>query len=527
MSHILDDIYNHKEFFFWSMFQKMDTSELDMLTIIEKVNKLNSKYFKVIENNFETIADPFLFKYDEHMYVFFEKINNKRWVNRLKEGTGEIYCSKLTEENGILSFSTPVLALKEIQHLSYPFLIKDKETIYMIPEQRRTGRLELYKCEVFPNEWKLERTLLKGNFIDSTLFYYNDMYWLFTISTNRRNVEFKEQIYYTDDLAAGNWKLHSILRVTNKIESRRGAGNIFIKDGKIYRPIQNNKDYYGQRVMFLEITKLTTTEYEEKTVGVLNRNIHTFNMLDGWIVLDSHNLNRRFFEADYERSISRWNTKSNRKIMIDKYYKEIGDWLRNRESKNVLDIGINMFNIYNKSYFNNESIKYHQMDISVPTELKERLESKVIVDSFIELEKRNPEYIDFFDVIISYGVLGYIEFTPKQIADYLLTAYSLLKKDGKLYLKLDKKHMDETFLKENIVTEKELLEYFKTSHNIEENEDITLYEISKVLETMVNLLNTTKKVELNLEIKKIKKEYIEPDYNLDDEHIFYVLVKKE
>ncbi len=37
----------------------------------------------------------------------------------------------------------------------------------------------------------------------------------------------------------------------------------------------------------------------------------------------------------------------------------------------------------------------------------------------------------------------------------------------------------------------------------------------------------TKKVELNLEIKKIKKEYIEPDYNLDDEHIFYVLVKKE
>jgi len=70
MSHILDDIYNHKEFFFWSMFQKMDTSELDMLTIIEKVNKLNSKYFKVIENNFETIADPFLFKYDDEIFVF-------------------------------------------------------------------------------------------------------------------------------------------------------------------------------------------------------------------------------------------------------------------------------------------------------------------------------------------------------------------------------------------------------------------------------------------------------------------------
>jgi hypothetical protein len=492
MSCILDDIYSKKEFFFWSMFQKMDTT-LDMSKIIEKINKVNSKYFKVIQNNFETLADPFLFKYNEEMYVFFEKINNDRWVERLKEGTGEIYCSKLTDVDGILSFSKPVLALKETQHLSYPFLIQDKDNIYMVPEQRRFGRLDLYKCVVFPDEWKLERTLLKGNFVDSTIFYYNDMYWLFTICTNRINVEFKEEIYYTDNLATGDWKLHSTLRVTNKIESRRGAGNIIVKDGKIYRPVQSNKDYYAQGVLFLEITKLTTAEYEERTVGILNRNIHTFNMLDDWIVIDSHNLNRRFFEPDYERSISRWNTKSNRKIMIDKYYKEIGDLLRNRDSKNVLDIGINMFNIYNKSYFNNQNIKYYQIDISVPTELKERLESKVIVDSFIELEKRYPAYIDFFDVIISYGVLGYIEFTPKQIVEYLITASSLLKKDGRLYLKLDKKHMNESFHKKNIVTEKLLLEYFKTCDVIEQVEN---------------------------------KDPIQPDYIIGDEYLFYVLVKK-
>jgi hypothetical protein len=520
------------------MFQKMDTSKLDMLTIIEKINKINSKYFKVIHNNFETLADPFLFKYGEDIYVFYEKINNKRWVNRLKEGTGEIYCSKLTDVDGILRFSKPILALKQTQHLSYPFLIQDKDNIYMMPEQRRAGYLELYKCEVFPNEWKLERTLLKGNFIDSTLFYYNELYWLFTISTNRRNIEYKEQIYYTDNLTSGEWILHSIVQVTNKIESRRGAGNIFIKDGKIYRPVQSNTDYYAQRLKFLEITKLTTTEYEEKEVGLLNRNIHTFNMLDDWIVMDSHNINKRFFEPDYERSISRWNTKSNRKIMIEKYYKDIGEWLRNKESKNVLDIGINMFNIYNKSYFNNESIKYYQMDITVPIEIKEKLDSTVIVDSFIGLEKRSPEYIDFFDVIISYGVLGYIEFTPQQITQYLITASALLKKDGKLYLKLDNKHMEQTFLKENIVTETQLLEYFKTINNIENVDDIedneqdfTLYEISKLLATMVNLLNTTKKVELNLEIKQIKndvikKDQIVPDYILGEEHIFYVLSKK-
>ena len=527
MSHILDDIYNSKKLFFWTMYQKLDTS-LDMPTIIEKINKINSKYFKVIDNNFETMADPFLFKYGDEMYVFFEKINNDRWSERLKEGTGEIYCTKLTDIDGILSFSTPVLVLKEDFHLSYPFLIKDKDNIYMMPEQRRSGRLDLYKCEVFPNEWKLERTLLKGNFIDSTLFYYNEMYWMFTISTNRKNAEYKEQLYYTDDIATGDWNLHSDLRVTNKIESRRGAGNIIVKDGKIYRPVQNNKDYYGQSVLFLEITKLSITEYEEREVGILNRNIHTFNMLDGWIVIDSHNRNKLFFEQDYERSISRWKTKSNRIIMIDKYYKTIGDMLRNRESKNVLDIGINMFNIYNKSYFNNERIQYYQIDISVPTTLKEKLESNLILDNFIELEKRYPEYIDFFDVIISYGVLGYVEFTPTQITNYLLTASKLLKKDGRLYLKLDKKHMIEKFHTENIVNEDQLLEYFKTEET--NKEDITLDEISKLLGTIVNILNTTKKVEINLEIKQIKndikKEDIVPDHNLEDEHVFYVLVKK-
>jgi hypothetical protein len=522
------------------MYQKMDTS-LDMSKIIEKVNKLNSKYFKVIQNNFETLADPFLFKYGEEMYVFFEKINNDRWIERTNEGTGEIYSCKLSEINGILTCSKPVLSLTEDHHLSYPFLIKDRDNIYMLPEQRKCGRLELYKCILFPNKWKSVKTLLKGNFIDSTLFYYNHIYWLFTISTNKKNTEFKEQLYYASELVTRKWTLHSTLQISNKINSRRGAGNIILKDGKIYRPVQHNKDYYGQRVMILEITKLSITEYEEKTVGLLNRNIHTFNMLDDWIVIDSHNKNRRFFEPDYERSISRWNTKSNRKLMIDKYYKDIGEWLRYRDSKNVLDIGINMFNIYNKSYFNNENIKYYQIDINVPNEVKDKLESTVIMDNFINLDKKYKEYTDYFDVIISYGVLGYVEFTQEQIGNYLLTASNLLKRDGKLYLKLDKKHMNDTFRTENIVKQEQLFQYFKTGDIVEEVEskdiieekgdDITMEEISKLLGTIVKLLNTTKKVELNLEIKQtkndvIKKEQIIPDHILDDEHVFYVLIKK-
>ena len=480
MSHILDDIYRHNDIFFWTMCQKID-STLSMKKIIERINKINSKHFKTIDNNFETLADPFLFKYGDDMYMFFEKINNERWNKRLNQGTGEIYCSKLFDVDGKLTYSKPTLALSTENHLSYPFLIKKGENIYMLPEQKLSGGLELYKCISFPNEWKLLKTLLKGNFVDSTIFYYNKMYWLFTISIDKRNTSYKEELYYAEQLVTKNWTHHSTINDTEKMQSRRGAGNIFIKDGKIYRPVQYNKDYYGQSILMLEIPKLSTTEYEERQVGIINRNIHTFNMLDNWIVIDSHNKNKSFFEPDYERSISRWNTKSNRKIMMDKYYKEIGEWLRGRDTQNVLEIGINMFNIYKKSYFNNECINYYQIDIEVSNEIKKKLESTVIIDNFIGLENRSTQYIDYFDVIISYGVLGYIEFTQKEILQYLETASKLLKKDGKLYLKLDIKHMKEKFKKENIVTDKNILVYFKTdeTNKLKVDNEFMFYVLSK------------------------------------------------
>jgi len=474
MSNVLDDVYKKSEHFFWTMYQKIDSS-LSIEQIIERVNKINSKHFKIIENNMETLADPFLFKYGDDMYLFFEKINNQRWNDRSGEGTGEIYCSKLLDLDGKLIYSEPTLVLSKEYHLSYPFLIKDGDNVYMLPEQKQSGQLELYKCISFPNQWESVKILLKGKFVDSTIFYYDNMFWLFTITTDKRNTTFKEQLYYAEKLVTRNWTLHSTINDTDKMSSRRGGGNIFIQNGKIYRPVQCNKDYYGQSVLMLEITKLSKTEYTERPVGILNRNIHTFNMLDNWIVIDSHNKNKNFFEKDYERSVSRWNTKNNRKIMIDKYYKEIGEWLRGRETKNVLDIGINMFNIYNKSYFNNEDIHYYQMDIEVSAEMKKKLESTVIVDNFIGLEKRHPQYIDHFDVIISYGVLSYIEFRPNEIQEYLETASKLLKKDGKLYLKIDKKHMEEKFRKENIVRDEQIVRYFKNlNHQDSLKEDIII-----------------------------------------------------
>ena len=295
MDNLLQDINKTKDIFFWTMFQKIDMNDVNINLLIDNINKVNSNYFKVISNTTETLADPFLLKYNDQMYVFFEKINNTRWNTRLGEGTGEIYSSKLTSIDGVLSYSEPELALSINSHLSYPFLIKENDIIYMIPEQRKTGRLDLYKCLEFPNRWENVKTLLTGNFSDSTLFYYNNIYWLFTIQSDRKNIEYKENLYYSSTLLNEEWKFHSTIKITNKKSSRRGAGNIFVKNNKIYRPVQNNKVYYGQGILMLEIKKLTECEYQETLVGEIGRNIHTINILDDWIVLDSNNNNKNFF----------------------------------------------------------------------------------------------------------------------------------------------------------------------------------------------------------------------------------------
>jgi hypothetical protein len=295
MNKLVEDINKTKEIFFWTMFQKIDMNDANISILIDNINKVHSNYFKVISNTTETLADPFLLKYNDQMYVFFEKINNTRWNRRLGEGTGEIYISRLTDIDGVLTYTEPVLALSINSHLSYPCLIQENDTVYMIPEQRKTGKLDLYECVKFPTKWENVKTLLTGNFSDSTIFYYNNIYWLFTTQAEKKNTKYKENLYYSSTLLNENWKFHSTLKVTDKRHSRRGAGSIFVKNNKIYRPVQNNKDYYGQGILMLEITKLTESEYEETVVGEIGRNIHTINILDNWIVIDSNNKNNNFF----------------------------------------------------------------------------------------------------------------------------------------------------------------------------------------------------------------------------------------
>ncbi len=69
------------------------------------------------------------------------------------------------------SAGAPEPVLSRDTHLSYPFLMRDEGQLYMVPESRATGEVELLRATDFPLGWARDRVLMEGlPGSDATLF---------------------------------------------------------------------------------------------------------------------------------------------------------------------------------------------------------------------------------------------------------------------------------------------------------------------------------------------------------------------
>jgi hypothetical protein len=230
------------------------------------------------------IADPFIIKNNNINYLFFEYKN--------LQNKGVIGCINLDSKPYNID-----IVLEQSYHMSYPFIFIESNKFYMIPETHGSNRLELYEAVDFPNKWKLHHYMIENiNLSDTTLFKYNDIYWLFTTLNNNNK---KLTIFYSDDLFSKNWVKHPY-SIDN--HSNRCAGKIFIKNNMIYRPSQKSIKYrlnvkssriYGHSLIIYEIQTLTKTEYIEKNITNIKPSwfpniygTHTLNFNEDYIVWD-------------------------------------------------------------------------------------------------------------------------------------------------------------------------------------------------------------------------------------------------
>jgi hypothetical protein len=224
------------------------------LTAPENISNpvLTAKDVTDVEADF--LADPFILYEDQNWYMFFEVMNTHT-------AQGDIGLA--TSDDG-LHWAYKQIVLNEPFWLSYPYVFKWENEHYMVPCQT-VGSVRLYKAVSFPTQWCLVKTLLIGDYADPSIFRYEGKWWLFVGTNTKRNDTLR--LYYASDLL-GPWTEHSESPIVNGNASMaRPGGRVLVFDGRVVRFAQDDSVSYGNNVRAFEITRLTTTDYEEKEVG--------------------------------------------------------------------------------------------------------------------------------------------------------------------------------------------------------------------------------------------------------------------
>jgi hypothetical protein len=231
----------------------------------------------------EYVADPFLTYENGTYYMFFEVLSSNTEQGDIAVATA----------NDVLNWSYEQIVLDEPFHLSYPYVFKWVNAYYMIPESHQDESIRLYKADDFPYSWSFVGTLLEGKeFVDNTIFHYDNIWWLFTETDNNDVL----RLYYSDALL-GPWTEHPKSPIIEgDANIARPGGNVIVFDGRIVRYAQDCDPYYGNQVWAFEITILTTEDYEEQRVG--NRPI--LKGFDNWNTRGMHQI------SPHRLSDNRW-----------------------------------------------------------------------------------------------------------------------------------------------------------------------------------------------------------------------------
>lgn len=241
---------------------------------------LNENITWLKESNSDYSADPFVIFHQSKVYVFYEELKTILSKGEINVITGYDFSTKKR--------------VKGIQpsgiHLSYPYIFTVKDVIYCIPETGSANEVALYQVNPLRmNEVSKLRTLLKGkSFVDTSIVYFHQKFWLFTSISGEPNLFY---IYYADSLE-DEFKPHTANPIATDNKNFRSAGNLFVVDDKLFRPTQNMEITYGGSVIINEIIELTENTFksenlfEVKPKAPYGKGLHNISLLSDTIVFD-------------------------------------------------------------------------------------------------------------------------------------------------------------------------------------------------------------------------------------------------
>jgi hypothetical protein len=238
--------------------------------------------------------------------VSFDKFDADPFILNVKDGNYEIIYEDFSFSDDYANISLMTLdenfrqikqkiVLDTKSHLSYPFVFKENDRIYIFPEAGKSGKLTCYEYDQKSESLHFLKDILEIPLLDSTIIKYNDKYWIFGLLYEKGKSD-KLSIFHSYSLL-GPYTPHQSNPVKKGTNSTRPAGNFIEVDGIIYRPSQNCKTEYGESITINKVIELSETIFiEEPYMNIVigkkdnekyrMQTIHTINGMDNIIVVD-------------------------------------------------------------------------------------------------------------------------------------------------------------------------------------------------------------------------------------------------
>ncbi|PTQ96677.1 hypothetical protein C8P68_104163 [Mucilaginibacter yixingensis] len=232
------------------------------------------------ETKADYAADPFATVINNKLCLYYEELSF--WT-----GKGKI----MVTDGFSLAKKRLVKGLPNGKiHLSFPCLFNHAGVTYCVPETADANEVALYRIDNTNSEnFIKERVLIEGAaFVDSSLLFYKNKYWLFTSKAGHNNQLY---IYYADSLDAP-FTAHAKNPISVHKYIGRAAGCLFVVGEQLYRPSQNPEKNYGGSVVISEVVDLDEKCFRFETVIEVTpelhypRGLHTINFTGDLMIID-------------------------------------------------------------------------------------------------------------------------------------------------------------------------------------------------------------------------------------------------
>lgn len=223
-------------------------------------------------------ADPFLIEHNGEKFLFVEAFEKKKEIGRI----GFFRSSD--------NFTQLSLLITKKYHLSYPNVFLFENNFYMIPETSENGTIDLYIFNDFPFSISFKNTIMKGNYVDTSVVLKFEKSFLLSTYDNKS----KKNIFFLYDMEKQQCEI--IKTFDDDLHVLRPAGNAYVRNGRLFMPFQNCRKKYGENIIIkelkilnkdIEICEESHTFIEENKLILNVDRVHTLNILnDHCLTLD-------------------------------------------------------------------------------------------------------------------------------------------------------------------------------------------------------------------------------------------------